>query len=127
MLTDKLSIVMLNCRSINTSKLGEIKLMIYINKPDIVCFSETWIKKYEPKFIDYIPIWQHRNFSQGGGLGILVKRNLHYQIHKLTIYPQGLLEVQAIKLIMANNRHLSILNIYNPSKPITQNEFRHYF
>ena len=116
---------MLNCRSIN-NKLGNINLMIYSNKPHIVVFSKTWIKRYEPKFIDYVPIWQHRPSTGGGGLGILVRRNLHYQRIVLSHYPGGSLEVQAISLVMSNNRKLGILNIYNPNKAISTNEFRFY-
>ena len=37
-----LETIQLNCKSLNT-KLGEVKLLIYANKPDIVALSETWI------------------------------------------------------------------------------------
>ena len=47
----QLNIFTLNCRGIAT-KLGEFKLMIYTQKPDVVCLQETWIGKYVPKFID---------------------------------------------------------------------------
>ena len=57
---------LLNCHSIN-NKLGEIKLMLYTRKPDIFCFTETWMSRFEPKFIDYVAIWKHRG-GPGGGL-----------------------------------------------------------
>ena len=75
---------MMNCRGIN-SKLGQIKLLIYANKPDIVCFTETWIGHHEPRFIDYIPVWKHRD-GFAGGLGILVHRNLTFQKVDLNIF-----------------------------------------
>ena len=62
----KLSMFLINCHSIN-NKLGEIKLMLYTRKPDIFCFTETWISRFEPKFIDYVAIWKHR-VEPGGGI-----------------------------------------------------------
>ena len=67
---NNISIFLLNCRSI-INKLGEIKLL-YTRKPDIFCFNETWINRFQPTFIDYVPIWQHRG-EPGLGLGIILK------------------------------------------------------
>ena len=62
--TQQLNILTLNCRGI-LSKLGEFKLMLYAQKPDIVCVQETWIGKYVLKFIGYIPVWKHRCICWG--------------------------------------------------------------
>ena len=43
---------MLNCRSIN-NKLADVKLLVYTENPDLVAFSENWIKKYSQNLYDY--------------------------------------------------------------------------
>ena len=121
---EKLSIIMLNCRSLN-NKLGEIKLMLYTKKPDLLCLTETQVKKYEPKFINYTPLWKHRP-EQGGGLAILVRRGLQHTNLPLNVYRNGFIEAQAITLIMNKNIQVNIMNTYNPNKPVTTNEMQHY-
>ena len=69
-----LNLMLLNARGIS-NKLGEIKLMMYTQKPDILCITETWLSKHEPKFINYTPEWKHRG-GLGGGVGILVRRGV---------------------------------------------------
>ena len=105
--------------------MGEIKLLVYSKKPDIVCFTETWISHYEPRFIDYIPVWKHRD-SFAGGLGILIRRNINFQNIDLNILQTGHLETLAIKVYIKNSNPITILNIYNPNKSITTNEFIYY-
>ena len=59
-----MSVIALNCRSLN-NKLGEIKLLIYTQKPDIVAFTETWLvdnSRYKPKFVGY-----NSEFKNGAG------------------------------------------------------------
>ena len=54
----------------------------YINvarKPDIFCFTETWISRFEPKFNDYVATWKHR-VEPVGGIGIIFKKNIQHEI-----------------------------------------------
>ena len=103
----------LNCNSINT-KLVDIKLLVYNNKPDFVAFSETWLKKDKiPTFVNYTSEWKNRPSQTGGGLGFLIKRGIQYSTLVLTPYPNGVLEFQAIK-IYNNQQFITILSIYNP-------------
>ena len=120
----KLSIFLLNCRSIN-NKLGEIKLMLYTRKPDIFCFTETWISRFEPKFIDYVAIWKHRG-GAGGGLGIILRKGLQHDNFQLTPFQNGKLEVQAVKIILKINDNVILVNIYNPNESVTIQEMKHY-
>ena len=120
----EINIMSLNCRGIST-KLGEIKLMMFLQKPDIVCFQETWLSKHEPKFINYIPIWKHRQ-AFAGGLGIMVRRGIQHQLVNINMLSEGHLECQAIKILLSNNNTLVLLNIYNQGKSISVEEFRHY-
>jgi hypothetical protein len=96
-------------------------------KPDILCLSETWITNPNrlPNFINYVCEWKHRG-QQGGGLGMIIKRGVQYQKIDLNMYPDGLLEVQGIKLSIRGSTDCSVLNLYNPSKNITVLELRHY-
>ena len=122
-----LSIIELNCRSLN-SKLGEIKLLTYSQKPDIVAFSETWLSwgtKYIPKFVNYTGVFKNR-VTFAGGLGFLIKHGVQYQDVPITPYQSGYLEVQAVRVVSANSQQICILNVYNPGKVITVQEFRHY-
>ena len=123
-----LSVVLLNCKSVR-SKLGEIKLMIYANKPDIICLSETWMKRHqkEPNFIHYAVLWKHRETGEeGGGLATLVKSNIQYQEIELVQFPNGKMEVQAIKVFTERQHSIGILNLYNPNADITEQEILHY-
>ena len=116
-----LNIIGINCRGLST-KLGEFKLMTYIQKPEMVFLQETWLSKFEPKVIDYLPIWKHR----AGGLGIMVRRGIQHQEIKLTPYANGFLEYQAIKVYLDKANTLVLLNIYNQGRNISIEEFRHY-
>ena len=122
-----ISVIILNCKSIN-SKLGEIKLLLYMEKADIMCVSETWLKdnKYNPKFINYNCIFKNREtLGGGGGIGVIIKRNIKYQEVKLNPYKAGKLEIQAIK-IFTKVSEITLVNLYNPNEDITEAEFEHY-
>ena len=117
-------IIQLNCRSVN-SKLGDVKLMVYTNKPHVVALSETWLSKYFPRFINYSCEWENR-VGFAGGLGFLIRNDVHYRKVALKKYPHGHLEYQAIKINIKNNSELFILQIYNPGKPISREEIKFY-
>ena len=120
-----LKLLQLNCNSIY-NKLSEIKQVLLQHIPDIICLSETWIKeKYIPKFPDYIAEWEHRA-GHGGGLGILINKNVQYQKLELVPFANGILEIQAIRLTLLDSSKLSIVNLYNPNKNLTVEEITHY-
>lgn len=119
----KLSGIQLNCRSVN-NKLGEIKLLLYSEKPEFLALSETWITKYEPKFLNYSTEWKHR-VGRGGGLGFVIKRGIQYSNIDLVQFPGGVLEQQAIKIYL-NKGSIIIMNIYNPNLNVTLLEMMHY-
>lgn len=123
-LYNDLRIIQLNCHSI-ANKTSEIKLKLYTRKPHIMALSETWITNLEPRFIDYKAIWKHRQ-GVGGGLGLLLRRGIQYQILHLNHYNNGKLEYQAINIFMKDTYQLSILSIYNPNENITPAEIMFY-
>ena len=116
---------MFNCRSIY-SRLSELKVHIYANKPHIICLTETWMLQDSlPSFINYQPYWKMRLGAQGGGIGILVRSDL-------ASYPSAVqfnnskLEVQAHTVQMLNFK-LDIMNIYNPAGNTNFEELNFYF
>ena len=123
---NNLDIVQLNCKSIR-SKLGEIKILVYTSKPDIIALSETWITdhKYTPRFLNYSAEWKHRGRA-GGGVGFLIRGGIQYQTVQLHPYKEGYLEYQGIMVMIKEGSDLIILNIYNANKPVTTNELKHY-
>lgn len=117
--------IMLNCRSL-CSKLGEIKLLAYTEKPDFLAFTETWVNKYVPSFCNYMSEWKNRIGGRGGGLCFLVKRGVQYTRLDLTPFPSGVLEFLAISLHLKTGNSLKILNIYNPNLNVSIAEMNHY-
>ena len=126
-LHSQLTGIQLNCQSLNT-KLSSIKILVYKEKPDFIAFSETWLggAKNTPKFVNYNPLWRHRDGGMGGGLGLLFRRGIQFQNIPLNYYPNGVLEAQAGRIFDKNNRPISILNIYNPNKNLTTSEITFY-
>uniref|UniRef100_A0A2P2I2N0 Pol-like protein n=2 Tax=Hirondellea gigas TaxID=1518452 RepID=A0A2P2I2N0_9CRUS len=57
---------------------------------------------------------------------MIIRRGVQYRKIDLNLYPNGLLEVQAITLSTGASAECSVLNLYNPSKNITLSELRHY-
>ena len=47
-------IILLNCNSL-CSKLSEIKNLVDNEKTELICLTETWLTKHEPKFKNYTP------------------------------------------------------------------------
>ena len=88
--------IIFNCNSIY-KKVEEIKDMLSNTKPDLLCLTETWINKSEPKFCGYSSEWKHRLQKTGGGIGILIREDIPYQNLQLDPYKDGILEIQAIK------------------------------
>ena len=120
-----LIIYSLNCNSIN-NKLGELKKLLLDRQPDIVCLCETWLsERFVPKFDNYIAEWKHRG-SAGGGLGLLIHKNVQHRKLVVSDFAGGVLEAQAVQIHMRSSEPLNILNIYNPNKNVTVEEFEHY-
>lgn len=105
--------------------MSEIKKLAYKRKPELLCLTETWLNIKLPKFQGYIAEWKNRD-AHGGGLGILIRLDVQYQSIDINIFPQGLLEVQAVKIKLRDNSDCYICNMYNPGKNISIQEMKHY-
>ena len=120
-----LSVVSLNCNSLY-SKLAEIKLLLYTTKPSVMCLTETWANdNYLPTFYGYECFWCNRD-AHGGGLCTLVRRNLCCRKIDLRLFRQGVLEVQAVTVLLSSGSPFSILNLYNPNAAVSPQEFLFY-
>lgn len=118
-----LEVIQFNCCGIST-KLSEVKLYIYRERPDIVCFCETWLKRSYPKFVGYNNLYLHR-VTDKGGLAMLIREDIPFAPKPIVQYGGGDLEYQAID-IHTSLGPISIMNTYNPNKNIKVEEFRHY-
>ena len=122
----QLFILNLNCRSIY-SKLSELKILIYCQKPHIVCLTETWaVQDRLPTFVNYRAFWQNRTGNRGGGLAILARSDVVTLENSLNYLQNSALEAQMITIIMSNFK-IDLLNIYNPERDSSREKFLHYF
>ena len=101
------------------NKLSVLKLKIYTTRPHIVCLTETWIKDgYEPTFVNYTSYFINRQDRAGGGIAILVRRDVPHTRKILTNY-NGTLEIQAMTIV-CDKKKIDIVNLYNPVTSITE-------
>ena len=114
----------LNCQSLNNKKC-EISKILFDFKVDFAALSETWITYHAPRFKGYHSYWKNRS-SVGGGIGILVRVGLSHTEIQLVPFPDGVLEIQALKIYLKNGKNISLVNLYNPNESLTHREIEHY-
>ena len=121
----ELSVVLLNCNSMYR-KLAEIKLLVYTTKPSVICLTETWAKNnWIPSFVGYSSLWNNRQ-GNAGGTCISVYNGINFKEIVLNPFLNGILEQQCIEVVLYNGSLLRILNVYNPNKDLSKQEFLHY-
>ena len=86
---------------------------------------ETFVNRYEPKFTGYTTNWKHRNNRNKGGLLILIREDLRFKLNKLHSFNDGYLEYQSVR-VFSDFGAIDVMNIYNPCKDISFEEFDHY-
>ena len=119
---EPLTILSWNCRSIY-NKLSELKRFVNKMKPHVVCLQETWIQDpYLPSFQNYNPIYKNRLGTRGGGLAFLIRKDILTLPNSFNIEINAKLEAQLVK-IECSGRNVDILNIYNPNKVISKEEW----
>ena len=126
-MADSLHILQWNARSLSNN-ITEFKNYLYTRSPHIVAICETWLDHLKrPKFSNYSIYRQDRSFKKGGCLVILVRKDIAYLPFSLKMYEDGILEIFAIKVIMANKEPLYIFSGYcaHPNGTINV-EFTHY-
>ena len=83
-----LRIMNINCRSVKENK-SEFKVAVDYMKPDIICGTESWLKRYKPNktptsdaiktseiFPDNYNVFWNDSDTQGGGVFIVVQNNI---------------------------------------------------
>ena len=82
---------MFNARSI-LNKLGDFKLLIDSNDPDIVVLTETWLNSSIPSSLlascQTYDIFRKDRCTQGGGVCVLVKKHSRLTIQQVSVAPE---------------------------------------
>ncbi len=97
------------------SKIEELYLICNDTKLDIICLSESWLKKVIKNNVlkifltEYNIARKDRNIKRGGGLIILIKKHIKFEI--LNIDNCGIIEVLFIKLV---NKNITVGCCYRP-------------
>ena len=124
---NNLKLLLWNCHSLY-NKLSHFKIHIYVNKPHVICLTETWIKSDRlPSFVGYSSYYNLRDQQGGGGTVILIRNDVCTYNKQIKIYKNGFLEIIAITIYNKNNDPIDIMNVYNANFDVTKAEFNHYF
>lgn len=109
-----LTVIQWNLRSYNVN-VDNLKIIIKNYCPDVILLNETWLeKKYNVRCKGYQIIREDRADGYGG-IAILVKNNISFQILSINNQFQAEVQMQSVFLPQYN---LNILNIYSPSNDI---------
>ena len=110
---------LLNLLQINinglSGKIAELEQYLHNNKISIACLQETKLQQtsQSPQFSGYSTIRKDREGRQGGGLMILVRDDIPFQIDPLIEVNNNNAEQQQISINTDNNK-LYITNLYVP-------------
>ena len=125
---DLLKVYLWNCRSLcSQGKLSLFKIILYSEKPHIVCLTETWLQNHKiPRFIDYTTFYKNRSNRSGGGVAILVRNTVMCSEIQLKPFLNGGLEICGVK-IYSGDSTIDVLCCYNPGLSISKEEFSFYY
>lgn len=123
-MNNNLSIMLWNARSI-LSNLGEFQKRLDEDKPHIVCLTETWLKPDKNISFKKFNIFRLDRINQGGGIAILVRKEIEVKPLPANTYNGGKLEYMGVELKL-ENEPLNLLLFYNPPGTFTEEEIDHY-
>ena len=123
---DTLKVLQWNIRSL-IKNLPELQKTIDEQKPHILCLSETLLKPHfqNIRFKNYDILRKDRQTGNGGGIAILVRKELNYKKIPLTNYRNGNMECLAITVNL-KNIPIDILACYSPPGQLNEIELEHY-
>ena len=111
---DSLIILLWNVRSL-IKNLAEFQKLIDDLKPHLICLTETWLKPNirNLKFKNFDILRNDRLNINGGGVAILIRKELNYKAIPLVYFQNGNLECLATSV---NFKHfpVDILTCYCP-------------
>ena len=117
-----LKLLVWNCHSLY-NKLSHFKIHIYVDKPHVICLTETWLKANRlPSFVGYSCYYNLRGQQGGGGTVILIRNDVCARYKEIKTYTNGVLEIVAITIYNENNEPIDILNVYNANFDVTKEE-----
>ena len=117
--TEDLTVVQLNVRGI-ASKVSNLKHMINNSfencEPDVILLSETWLTDQSPtvSIPGYIFIHKPRKTKKGGGVGILIKRDIRYHTLDKVKFVSVEFESLFVLLELLNGDKFVMGSIYRP-------------
>ena len=125
----KLSIMSLNCQSINAKIDG---LRVFVEQCEsnqcqlgVICLQETWLNRnnyHSPSLAinGYNFVFADSRISKHGGLGFYIKDDINYKLRQDLIFQSNVFEGFAIEIESKNEKYL-IINIYRPPRNIMHN------
>ena len=116
-----ITIIQININGL-TTKIHELKNLTDNTKIDIITIQETKLKPTHrtPYLKDYTAIRTDRTYKNGGGLMTYIKNDIIFtELKTLHTTNNKLIELQHIKIHLANHKHLNIFNIYIPPRDTT--------
>ena len=109
------TILYINCRSLNTWKLEELKTYVTIHKPNLICLTETWLDQDKQQLIHidgYDNHFSNHKNRLGGGVCILSSTNLGVSV--ISAHTSKTLSTIWILVPVNTFRPLIIGCIYHP-------------
>jgi exonuclease III len=102
-----------NARGLTKSKLEEFRHFLSLVKPEIVLLSEThWKEPCRVKFKAYNILKKNRPDRPGGGVAILVNKQLSFNPIPLT--PHDSVEAIGVSILSRNNSYSDFISAYAP-------------
>ena len=116
---EDLIIAQLNIRGIG-SKVSKLKYLIdhsFENcEPDVMLISETWLTEQSPPISipGYIFVQKPRKGKKGGGVSLLIKQNIKYQIIDKITFESKEFESMIAVINLQNGDNIAVGSIYRP-------------
>ena len=122
---EKIKVVLWNCRSIVNNR-EEFQNYLDEVKPQIVGLTETWLKPGRNlNFSGYEVFKCDRINENGGGVAILIQREISYNLVKINRFDNGNMECVGIK-ILTKEGPLNFIFVYYPPRLFSKEGLQHY-
>ena len=111
--TEKLNLLQWNCRSI-LPKIFEFEQLLYSEKIDVFCLSETWLEEDTQFKINNYKIL--RNDREDGYGGVCIGIHKKYKFRKIELSTSTSYEIVAVQIHIddSNLETLNVISVYIP-------------
>lgn len=119
-----LNVVHFNARSLNGSKLDDVRIIFENSKVDVVCVTETWfnaeVTDSHYKINGYNLFRNCRKGRKGGGVAVYCRTNINAKVVNMSNDS----DVEFINVVIFDNAVKVLLScVYNPSRMFTLEPF----